>query len=99
MCIRVIRILSLDSISCIDRYILRLILTRIKFCWLRSLSDIVIVKKVVKLCEEALKIYPDCVDAQTMLAEIQTELVIDFIDAMEKAVASSHTLGRASTLI
>lgn len=47
-------------------------------------------EKVVKLCEEALKIYPDCVDAQTMLAEIQTELVIDFIEAMEKAVASGR---------
>ncbi len=47
-------------------------------------------EKVVKLCKEALKIYPDCVDAQTMLAEIECERVIDFIDAMEKAVASGR---------
>lgn len=47
-------------------------------------------EKVTKLCKEALKIYPDCVDAQTMIAEIECERVIDFIDAMKKAVASGR---------
>lgn len=47
-------------------------------------------EKVVKLCKEALGIYPDCVDAQIMLAEIQSELVVDFIQAMEKAVDSGR---------
>lgn len=47
-------------------------------------------EKAVALCTEALRIYPDCVDAQSMLAEIQSELVIDFIASMEKAVASGR---------
>lgn len=47
-------------------------------------------KKVVKLCKDALKLYPDCVDAQVMLAEIQSESVEDYIQAMKKAVASGR---------
>ena len=54
-------------------------------------------EKVVKLCKKALQLYPDCVDAQIMLADIESELVIDYIDAMKKAVESGRRdLGEAA---
>lgn len=47
-------------------------------------------EKAVELCTKALKIYPDCVDAQGMLAEIRFQGLTDYIAAMEKAVASGR---------
>lgn len=53
--------------------------------------------KVVKLCKEALQLCPDCVDAQTMMADIESELGIDYIDAMKKTVESGRRdLGEAA---
>jgi tetratricopeptide (TPR) repeat protein len=47
-------------------------------------------KKVVRLCREALAIHPDCVDALSMLAEIESSRLIDYVDAMRKAVAAGR---------
>ncbi len=51
-------------------------------------------RKAATLCRKALDIYPDCTDALTMLAEIETDTVRDFVNAMRRAVeAGRHDLG------
>jgi lipopolysaccharide biosynthesis regulator YciM len=47
-------------------------------------------EKVVELCKKALKVYPACVDAQVMLAEVQSDNLQDYIIALEKAVADGR---------
>ena len=47
-------------------------------------------KKAACLCRKAIEIYPDCIDALTMLAEIETELVRDYVDRMREAVEAGR---------
>ncbi len=47
-------------------------------------------KQVEELCRQALSIYPDCVDAMIMLAEMESTFVKDYVDAMRKAVAAGR---------
>ena len=48
------------------------------------------------LCRKALKIYPDCIDALTMLAEIECELTRDYVEKLREAVeAGRRDLGPA----
>jgi tetratricopeptide (TPR) repeat protein len=47
-------------------------------------------QKAAKLCHKALGIYPDCVDAMTMLAEIKCERINDYVDDMRKAVEAGR---------
>lgn len=49
-----------------------------------------------KLCREALSIYPDCVDAMVMLADIESQFMVDHVAALRKAVeAGRRDLGPA----
>lgn len=51
-------------------------------------------KQASRLCRKALEVYPDCIDALTMLAEIETETVHDFVERMREAVdAGRRDLG------
>jgi len=51
-------------------------------------------QKAATLCHKALDIYPDCVDALTMLAEIRCERTIDYVDEMREAIdAGRRDLG------
>lgn len=51
--------------------------------------------EAAQLCRKALEIYPDCTDALTMLAEIETDLVCDYVEWMRKAVeAGRRDLGQ-----
>lgn len=53
--------------------------------------------KAEKLCREALEIYPDCVDAQAMLAIFECTQTTDYVKALEKAVESGRRdLGKAA---
>jgi len=47
-------------------------------------------EKAASLCRKALSIYPDCVDALAMLAEIESETVKDYIESMDKAVKAGR---------
>jgi tetratricopeptide (TPR) repeat protein len=47
-------------------------------------------KKAASLCRKALAIYPDCVDALSMLAEIEAASLEDYIILMEKAVKAGR---------
>lgn len=47
-------------------------------------------EEAARLCREALAIYPDCVDALSMLAEIESRWVKDYVDAMRKAVEAGR---------
>jgi len=52
-------------------------------------------EKATSLCRKALTIHPDCVDALSMLAEIESASVKGFIISMEKAVkAGREYLGK-----
>ncbi len=52
-------------------------------------------EKAASLCRKALRIHPECVDALSMLAEIESDTVNDYITAMEKAVkAGRKDLGK-----
>lgn len=52
------------------------------------------VQKATALCHGALGIYPDCVDALSMLAEINSGRSFEYVDAMRKAVdAGRRDLG------
>ena len=52
--------------------------------------------KAESLCRKALGVYPDCVDALTMLAEIECELTKDYVERLREAVeAGRRDLGPA----
>lgn len=42
------------------------------------------------LCRKALEVYPDCVDALTMLAEIECELTKDYVQKLREAVEAGR---------
>ena len=49
-----------------------------------------------RLCREALQRYPDCVDALAMLAELECERTIDYVEGLRQAVeAGRRDLGAA----
>lgn len=51
-------------------------------------------QKAAQLCRQALEIYPDCVDALNLLADIECELLKDYVPAKRRAVeAGRHDLG------
>lgn len=53
-------------------------------------------RKSASLCREALQRYPDCVDALTMLAELECERTIDHVEGLRRAVeAGRRDLGAA----
>jgi len=53
-------------------------------------------QKAAELCHKALGVYPDCVDAMTMLAEIECERTSEYVDEMRKAIeAGRRDLGPA----
>ncbi len=43
-----------------------------------------------QLCRRALKIYPDCVDAITTLADIESERTFQYVDRLREAVAAGR---------
>jgi tetratricopeptide (TPR) repeat protein len=47
-------------------------------------------ERAAELCHRALSIYPDCVDALAMLADLECDRVKDHVDAMRKAVAAGR---------
>lgn len=47
-------------------------------------------KQAAALCRQALAIYPDCVDAISMLADLESRVVRDYIAAMREAVAAGR---------
>lgn len=47
-------------------------------------------KQATRLCRKALEVYPDCTDALTMLAEIETESVRDYVGRMREAVEAGR---------
>jgi len=47
-------------------------------------------KEAASLCRKAMKIYPDCTDALSMLAEIETERVRDYVDRMRQTVEAGR---------
>jgi len=52
--------------------------------------------KAESLYRKALEVYPDCVDALTMLAEIECELTKDYVEKLREAVeAGQRDLGPA----
>lgn len=46
--------------------------------------------RAAHLCREALSIYPDCVDALTMLAEIESHWEFQYVDRLRAAVAAGR---------
>lgn len=46
--------------------------------------------KAASLCHKALETYSDCADALTMLAQIDTETVRDYVERMRQAVAAGR---------
>lgn len=46
--------------------------------------------RAVKLCREALRIYPDCVDALAMLAEIEASTLKDYVAAIRQAIEAGR---------
>jgi len=47
-------------------------------------------QKVAQLCRRALEIYPDCVDALNMLADIECEVLKDYVEAKRRAVEAGR---------
>ncbi len=47
-------------------------------------------EQAAALCRRALSIYPDCVDALAMLADLECHIVKDHVDAMRNAVAAGR---------
>lgn len=47
-------------------------------------------KKAVKLCHEALEVYPDCVDALSMLAKIKGGRTGEYVDEMRKVIEAGR---------
>jgi tetratricopeptide (TPR) repeat protein len=47
-------------------------------------------QKAARLCNEALAIYPDCVDALTMLAEIKCRRVNDYVDELWRVIEAGR---------
>lgn len=47
-------------------------------------------QKAAQFCRQALEIYPDCVDAMNLLADIECELLRDYVEAKRKAVEAGR---------
>lgn len=47
-------------------------------------------RRAARLCHTALGIYPDCVDALAMLAEIKCERVNEYVDEMRKVIEAGR---------
>jgi tetratricopeptide (TPR) repeat protein len=47
-------------------------------------------KRATKLCQEALSLYPDCVDALTMLADLESETKEAYVEAMAQAIEAGR---------
>ncbi|MEX2670818.1 MAG: tetratricopeptide repeat protein [Phycisphaeraceae bacterium] len=47
-------------------------------------------EQMARLCRQALAIYPNCVDALSMLAEVECERVRDYVAAMRRAVEAGR---------
>lgn len=47
-------------------------------------------QKASRLCRKALEVYPDCVDAITMLAEIECEQTTDYVERLRTAVEAGR---------
>ena len=47
-------------------------------------------RQATKLCQQALEVYPDCADALNLLADLECEMLCDYVEAKRRAVEAGR---------